>query len=169
MISRFILEPMAMSSKKIKAGSQICSLITLPQLLTVLGDHPSVAAIANNIGNKQQYDIEPISNAHVERTLEKLNERKATGYDGIPPKIMKIGAAQLSSSLAILFNSCINNRKWPNQWERGEWIPTFKRDDAQVINNYRPITVLPCVDKVFEQLLRKQISDKFESQLADCQ
>ena len=61
-------------------------------------------------------------------------------------------AAQLSSSLAILFNSCINNRKWPNQWKRGEWIPT-KRDDAQVIKNYRPITVLPCVDKVFEQLL----------------
>ena len=117
----------------------------------------------NNIRNKQQYDIEPISNAHVERTLEKLNERKATGYDGIPPKIMKIGAAQLSSSLAILFNSCINNRKWPSQWKRGEWIPTFKRDDAPAINNYRPITVLPCVDKVFEQLLGKQISDKFES------
>ena len=132
-------------------------------------DHPSVAAIANNIRNKQQYDIEPISNAHVERTLEKLNERKATGYDGISPKIMKIGAAQLSSSLAILFNLCINNRKWPSQWKRGEWIPTFKRDDAQAINNYRPITVLPCVDKVFEQLLGKQISDKFESQLADCQ
>ena len=133
-------------------------------------DHPSVAAIANNIRNKQQYDIEPVSNAHVERTLAKLNERKATGYDGISPNIMKIGAAQLSSSLAILFNSCINNRKWPSQSKRGEWIPTFKRDDAQAINNnYRPITVLPCVDKVFEQLLGKQISDKFESQFADCQ
>ena len=82
---------------------------------------------------------------------------------------MKIGAAQLSSPLAILFNSCINNRKWPSQWKRGEWIPTFKRDDAQAINNYRPITVLPCVDKVFEQLLGKEISDKFETQLADCQ
>ena len=126
-------------------------------------DHPSVAAIANNIKTKQQYDIEPISNAHVERALEKLNERKATGYDGISPKIMKIGAAQLSSPLAILFNSCVNNRKWPSQWKRGEWIPTFKKDDAQAINNYRLITVLSCVDKVFEQLLGKQISDKFES------
>ena len=77
--------------------------------------------------NKQQYDNEPISNAHVERTLEKLNERKATGYDGISPKILKIGAAQLSSPLAILVNLCINNRKWPSQWKRGEWIPTFKK------------------------------------------
>ena len=113
-------------------------------------DHSSVAAIASNIRNKQQYAIEPISNAHVEGTLEKLNERKAMGYDGISPKIMKIGAAQLSSPLAILFYSCINNRKWPSQWKRGEWIPTFKKDDTQAINNYRPITVLPCVDKVFE-------------------
>ena len=45
----------------------------------------------------------------------------------------------------------------------------LKKDDAQAINNCRPITVLPCVDKVFEQLLRKKISDKFESQLPDCQ
>ena len=49
------------------------------------------------------------------------------------------------------------------------FVASFKRDDAQAINNYRPLTVLPCVNKVFEQLLGKQISDKFESQLADCQ
>ena len=127
-------------------------------------DHPSVAAIANNIRNKQQYDIEPISNAHVERTLEKLNERKATGYDGISPKIMKIGAAQLSSLLAILFYSCMNNRKWPSQCKRGEWIPSFKNDDTQEINNYRPITVLPCVDKVLEQLTNLRASSPIGNQ-----
>ena len=88
-------------------------------------DHPSVAAIANSIRNKQQYDIEPISNAHVERTS--LTKERQTGYDGISPKIMKIGAGQLSSPLAILFNSCINSRKWPSQWKQGEWIPTFKK------------------------------------------
>ena len=126
-ISRFILELTAMSQKKIKAGSQICSLITLPQLLTVLG------VIKANQTHRRTFKIiqvqqrQPItSETNNSMTLSlsamptqnvhwKSLTKEATGYDGIPPKIMKIGAAQLSSSLAILFNSCINNRKWPSQ------------------------------------------------------
>ena len=82
---------------------------------------------------------------------------------------MKIGAAKLSSPLAILLThvSTIENGQ-----VNGNEVNEFrikKKDDAQTINNCRPITVLSCVDKVFEQLLGKQISDKFESQLADCQ
>lgn len=42
-------------------------------------DHPSVAAIANNIKTKQQYDIEPISNAHVERALKSLTKERQRG------------------------------------------------------------------------------------------
>lgn len=101
--------------------------------------------------------------------MEKINERKAIGYDAIPPKILKIGATQLSTSLSTLFNSCINKGIWCKQWKQGEWILTFKTNVAQALTNYRPITDLPCVDKIFEQLLGKQITNKFDSQLADCQ
>ena len=46
---------------------------------------------------------------------------------------------------------------WVTQWKRGEWVPIFKKEDRQIEKNYRPITVLPCVDKVYEKLLGQQI------------
>ena len=44
-------------------------------------------------------------------------------------------------------------------------MPVFKKEDPQDSHNYRPITVLPVVRKVFEQLLSDQISKQFDSRL----
>lgn len=45
---------------------------------------------------------------------------------------------------------------WPVKWKRGEWIPIYKKDDRMKDENYRPITVLSSVDKVYEILLSMQ-------------
>ena len=47
----------------------------------------------------------------------------------------------------------------------GVWTPVFKKDDRANKFNYRPITVLNSVAKVFESLLSKQISDNIDSQM----
>ena len=52
---------------------------------------------------------------------------------------------------------------WPNVWKRGEWIPILKKEDPQERANYRPVTVLTAVDKVFEQLICKQLTAMFET------
>ena len=46
----------------------------------------------------------------------------------------------------------ISYGSWPQQWKRGEWVPIFKKDDHLNVKNYRPITILNAVDKIFEQL-----------------
>lgn len=77
----------------------------------------------------------------------------------MPAKVLNYGAEKLAIPLANLYNSCITNRKWPSDWKRGEWTPVFKKEDPQDSQNYPPITVLPVVSKVFEQLLNDQISN----------
>ena len=53
-----------------------------------------------------------------------------------------------------------------SHWKKEEWTPVFKKDDPQdSAGNYRPITVLPVVSKVFEQLLSDQITKQFDSHL----
>ena len=44
----------------------------------------------------------------------------------------------------------------------GEWTPVHKKEDPHDTVNYRPVTILIAVDKIFEQLLCKQLVDKFE-------
>ena len=55
--------------------------------------------------------------------------------------------------------------KWPQSWKKGEWVPVLKGDDLRLKENYRPITVLPAVDKVFEQIVAKQLVGKFDHRL----
>ena len=65
---------------------------------------------------------------------------------------------ELSHPLADLYNRCIESCDWPLQWQKGDWVPVFKKDNKQDIKNYRPITVLTVIGKVFEQLLSKQLT-----------
>ena len=67
--------------------------------------------------------------------------------------------------LTSLFNSCLTQRKWPTAWKMGDWTPVYKKGDKQEENNYRPITSLIVIDKIFENLLVKQITNRYDSHL----
>ena len=58
------------------------------------------------------------------------------------------------------------NSNRPAIWKRGELTPIFKKGDKHNVENYRPITTLSIVDKVFESLLSKQITHYFNPTLS---
>ena len=64
---------------------------------------------------------------------------------------------EVASLLTPIYNEIISRGTWPEQWKWEEWTPVFKKDDALNKCNYRPVTVLVTVDKVFEQLLAGQL------------
>ena len=72
------------------------------------------------------------------------------------PKLMKKVAEGIAPSVTNLYNRCIENSNWPAIWKRGELTPIFKKGDKHNVENYRPITTLSIIDKVFESLLSKQ-------------
>ena len=103
----------------------------------------------------------------VEETLKEINTRKANGWDFIPPKALKFGAEELSIPLTTLYNTCIKQGNWPNDWKKGEWTPVHKKDDRMSKQNYRPVTIQTVLNKVFEQLLSKQVSVSFNDLLSE--
>ena len=129
-------------------------------------DHPSVQKIQQEYGTStQNIEIKPVTQGQVLAVLESLNTNKATGSDGIPPKALKIGTQQLSKPLTTLFNSCLSNSVWPSVWKKGDWTPVYKKEDKLSKENYRPITILPCINKVLEKLVGHQIAAGFDSRM----
>ena len=63
--------------------------------------------------------------------MSDLNPNKSWGYDRIDPKILKVGATELGSSLAVIFNQAIRNGEWIAKLRHGEWIPIHRKDDKQ--------------------------------------
>ena len=82
-----------------------------------------------------------------------MNIRKATGSDGIPAKVLKIGAEELSKPLTTLFNSCIRNSVWPSDWKREDRTMVYEKDDKLSKENYQPNTIVPYVNKIMEKLV----------------
>ena len=93
-------------------------------------DHPRIQRIKQESENwSLTPNVKPVTQGQVLAALESLNTNKATGCDGILPKVMKIGAKELSQPLTDLFNSCIHNSVWPSDWKRGDWTHVYKQVD----------------------------------------
>ena len=129
--------------------------------------HASVQSIMENSAAQDSIQFQILNRVEVETALQSLNTRKSNGWDGIPSKALKAGARELSIPLTTLYNSCITCCEWPTMWKKGEWTPVFKKEDPHEKENYRPITVQVTVNKIFEQLLSKQLSHGFKNKLCD--
>ena len=91
-------------------------------------NHPSVQAIKNKMEDTSEtFEFQPVNRMQVKTALESLDTNKATGHDGIPAKILKAGAQELSLPLTTLFNSCIRKAQWPSDWKKGTGYRYLKK------------------------------------------
>ncbi len=69
--------------------------------------------IKDNHTNIITFNFKLVKNAYVYKMLCKLKINKATGYDNVPPKIVKISAEELSETLAELVSQAFTNIRFP--------------------------------------------------------
>ncbi|XP_048578931.1 uncharacterized protein LOC125560702 [Nematostella vectensis] len=134
-----------------------------------LSSHPSLKNIYDaNKSNNSNFCFQQLSTNSVQSFLEKLNVRKASGYDSITPRLLKLASRGIADSLTGLYNECIRKGEWPEAWKKGEWNPVYKKDDRLERKNYRPITLLCIVDKVYESMMSTQVNNHFDPKLDPC-
>ena len=83
--------------------------------------------------------------------IQSLDEKKATGYDCISNKMLKMTVPHICQPLSLLFNKYLFSGTFPSEWKKANVSPIFKKGDRQLISNYRPISLLSNVSKVFER------------------
>ena len=96
-------------------------------------------------------------------TLLSLNTDKAIGPDGIPARILKVSAPVIADSLAALFIASLDDAAFPSDWKEANVFTVYKSDDSCLLTNYRPISVLPGIAKVFESIVHQQVFSYFLS------
>ena len=89
--------------------------------------------------------------------LKLLDTTKAVGHDHISPRLLKEGKNELAIPLCTLFNLSLQQKVFPSDWKKANIVPVFKKDDPQKVNNYRPVSLLSVVSKVFERCVYKYI------------
>ena len=89
--------------------------------------------------------------------IKQLNKNKPQGPSNIPAWAIKDGATVIAPHLQHIFNNCISQSNFPACLKIAQVIPLYKKDDPEEPSNYRPISITPCISKVFELLIRDQI------------
>ena len=99
-----------------------------------------------------------IAEVDIKKSLNNLKVSKATGVDGIPAKILKLSSNIISPSLTYIFNLSISTGIFVDDWKKAKVIPIYKSEDRKKCENYRPISILPIISKVFEKEVFGQLS-----------
>ena len=88
--------------------------------------------------------------------LETLNP-KATGLDEIPSKLLIIAADVIAPSLTCIFNQSLSTGVFPTEWKSAKVTPIHEGGSKSETKNYRPISVIPVVAKIFKKHIHEQL------------
>ena len=91
-----------------------------------------------------------------------LEAKKSSGYDLINNKIIKQTSFVIAPFLEKLFNKCLDDGVFPEVFKIAKVTPLYKGGDKQDPNSYRPISLLPCLGKLFEKIISTRLIDFFE-------
>jgi hypothetical protein len=86
-----------------------------------------------------------------------LDSNKATGTDKISNKMIISIKSEIAKPLCLLFNKSLRLKKYPRSWKIAHVIPLLKYGDKSLPSNYRPVSLLSCVSKIFEKNVFKNI------------
>ncbi|CAB3993600.1 Hypothetical predicted protein, partial [Paramuricea clavata] len=89
--------------------------------------------------------------------LNQLNSRKSPGLDGISVKLLKDTSDVIAQPLANIFNLSLQTAIFPDEWKIAKVSPVFKEGNKTDCGNYRPISVISVVAKLFEGLVYNQL------------
>ena len=85
----------------------------------------------------------------VRKVISRLKNGKAAGVDGIVNEIIKHGGEQVHVAMWQLIDICFEEESTPEDWKKGMIFPIHKEGDKSIPGNYRGISLLSIVGKIY--------------------
>ena len=103
------------------------------------------------------YTTKHTSLEEIETQFRDLDPTKSSTFGSIPVKILSEHSGLFTPMLHFFINESVNTSNFPNELKKEDITSLFKNDDAFAKKNYRPITVLPAMSKIYERIISSQI------------
>ena len=90
--------------------------------------------------------------------IKNLDESKATQSNGILTKVIKENYDIFATFITENFNNMIENSVFPDSLKQADIKPVYKKDSRNEKENYRPVSILPNLSKIYERCMYKQMN-----------
>ena len=107
-----------------------------------------------------------IETRDVDKAIRTLNSKKDDSQNDIPAKILKKCSSSTESIFQKLFNEPSRIGSFPDKLKLADIALVFKKNNTLEKENYRPVSVLPVVSKIFERIMQKQVTPFTEKRLS---
>ena len=130
-------------------------------------NHPSIVCIKENVKIDNRFSFSEVNVDDIQKEIKLLSNKKAGTFMNIPTKQLKRSVDIISQPLMEIWNDdIIRNKKFPTKLKLADLTPIFKKLENILAENYRPVSILPVVSKVFERLMQKQVNNFIEKHLS---
>jgi hypothetical protein len=100
-----------------------------------------------------------VSDSKVLKYLNMLSPKKATGLDGIPSRFVKDSAPIIAGPLSHIINLSLIQGVVPDDLKSARVVPLYKKNDKTEVGNYRPVSILSILSKIYERVVYDQVEE----------
>ena len=128
-------------------------------------NHPSIRIIKSHLNDNDSFCFSEISNNNMRSIIMELDSSKNIS-SSIPTKILKMNSDLCQIYITAIYNNSLIMTNCPQKLKLADITPIHKGGDTTTKRNYRPVSVLPTVSKIFEKNLFAQMYCYFNSKLS---
>ena len=132
--------------KKLKPPSGLFNKIQVKSFYSKKG------VLENSLG------FSTVTESTVYKSISTVNTKKATGLDGISAKFIRDGCSVIASPITHILNLSLSQSTVPKAFKEARDIPLYKKGGRGEVGNYRPVSILPVVSKIFKRIMYDQLS-----------
>ena len=102
-----------------------------------------------------------INENDISTIIGNLDPNKFHGRDNLSVRMIKLCGDSLIYLLKCIFEGALQEAKYPDLWKKANVVPVYKIESKSLIKNYRPISLLPILGKIFERLIYNDLFNYF--------
>ena len=137
------------------------SLNDINKIVSKFKNHPSIIKIKQKIEVNEKFSFSSSSLNQIEDKIKDLNCKKPPTLNTIPAKNL------INSKYIFKFDKeSVRSCEFPNTMKVAEITPSHKKDDRTKKDNYRPVSILPSVSKIFEKNMYEDINKFMNDKLS---
>ena len=109
---------------------------------------------------KDEWEFIVVTKEEVMKTIQSLKNKRSSGFDGISNRLIKNIGDIIAKPISKLINQSITEANFPKILKEAKVVPIHKKGSKLEVANYRPISLLPALSKIWEKIINTQLTER---------
>ena len=128
--------------------------------------HPSIMKIKENVNVNTCFNFTNVDQSFISDKINSLDKKKSTTFNNIPTKILVENEDIISPFITEMYNQSNCKSNFPKSLKLADVTPAHKKEDRTKKDNYRNVSILPPISKIYERSMFDQISSYIDKHLS---